>query len=222
MTTNNGLAERSQPEPTDPMGPLAGEVEQWIADARHGCSESLGHLAERCRQYLLLVANRELESALRGKIGASDVVQETLLTAQQIFSRFDGQTELQLRFWLRRILLHKLAHAERFYGGTAKRDVQREQRLVVDDSRHDWRGLVDQAPTPRAGAIANEQAEAIERAIEQLPEHYQQAIRLRCFDQLSFVQIGEVLNTSPDAARKLWCRAIEALGRRWAARDESF
>jgi RNA polymerase sigma-70 factor (ECF subfamily) len=220
MTTSNDPVERSQP--VDSRIVLSpDDVEQWIADARQGCGKSLGHLAERCRQYLLLVANQELDASLRGKVGASDVVQETLLTAQQIFGRFDGQTEVQLRLWLRRILLHKLAHEGRYYGRTAKRDVLREQELIFDGSRNDGLGLVDQAPTPRGNAIANEQTEAIERAIEQLPDHYQQLIRLRCFEQLTFVQIGELVDTTPDAARKMWCRAIEALGRKWAAPDES-
>jgi RNA polymerase sigma-70 factor (ECF subfamily) len=168
-----------------------------------------------------LVANQELEAVVRGKVGASDVVQDTLITAQQVFGRFNGQSEVQLRLWLRRILLNKLAHVRRYYGQATKRDVHREQQLDLDDGGNDRLGLIDQAPTPRAGAIANELTEAIERAILQLPVHKQQVVRLRCFEQLSFVQIGDLLNTSPDAARKLWCRAIEALGQTWAARDES-
>ncbi len=220
MATSDERAEWFEPADSR-IGLAAGDVEQWIADARGGCVESLGRLAERCRQYLLLVANRELDADVRGKVGASDVVQETLLKAQEIFDRFDGKSETQLLLWLRRILLHQLAHASRSFHQFAKRDVHREQELDDGDGRNDWASLVDPAPTPRRNAIANERVLAVERTIQRLPEHYQQVIRLRSFDLRSFVEIGQILETSPDAARKLWCRAVEMLRQKWEASDES-
>jgi RNA polymerase sigma-70 factor (ECF subfamily) len=201
--------------------PPLDDVQQWIASARAGCTQSLGLLAERCRQYLLLIANHELGDYLRCKVGASDVVQETLLTAQQAIVRFDGKNETQLRLWLRAILLHKLAHASRSFSHVAKRDIHREQQLDDANGWNDELNLVDQSPTPRQNAIANEQVLAIERTIEKLPAHYQQVIRLRCFDLRTFVEIGQLLQTSSEAARKLWCRAVEVLLREWEANDES-
>ncbi len=79
--------------------------------ARDGCAESLGQLVDRCRNYLLLVANRGLNPDLRVKVGASDLVQETLLAAQRGFDRFEGSSDAELRLWLRRILLNKMASA---------------------------------------------------------------------------------------------------------------
>jgi RNA polymerase sigma-70 factor (ECF subfamily) len=203
--------------------PPAGDVEQWIADARAGCSESLGKLAQRCRQYLLLVAGQELADDIRAKEGASDLVQETLLAAQQVFGRFEGTSEGELRLWLKRILLNKLAHASRSYLGTAMRDVRRE--MPLDDGHANSPGepghFIDQELTPRRSAIAREQADAIEQAIARLPEHHQRVIRLRSFERQSFVEIGRLLDISADAARKRWCQAIKRLRQQWEASDES-
>src|SRR5262245_4410888 len=99
---------------------------QWIEAARGGCREALGRLLQGCRQYLLLVANQQLASDLRNKLGPSDVVQETFLEAQRDFARFHGDSEDELLAWLRTLLLHNLANVRRDYRDTGKRRLDRE------------------------------------------------------------------------------------------------
>ena len=72
-----------------------------MAAARCGTDDALGHLLECCRQYLLSVANAELDAHLRTKAGASDLVQETFLEAVRIVDRFHGDSLEELRLWLR-------------------------------------------------------------------------------------------------------------------------
>src|SRR5262245_21802963 len=105
-------------------------VAEWIAAARQGCQDALGQALEACRQYLLLVANAELAPDLRGKVGASDVVQDTFLDAQRDFGGFHGCSEDELLAWLRRILLNNLATQERRYRDTTKRQLNREVPLT--------------------------------------------------------------------------------------------
>src|SRR5580698_6636474 len=80
------------------------EAAERIAAARRGCRTSLGELFENCRNYLLLVANTSVGGELRGRVAASDLVQETFLEAGAIFERFTGDSEEQLLRWLTRIL----------------------------------------------------------------------------------------------------------------------
>lgn len=47
-------------------------LENPIEAARQGSPEALGGLLEECRQYLLLVANRELRLEWQAKVGPSD------------------------------------------------------------------------------------------------------------------------------------------------------
>jgi RNA polymerase sigma-70 factor (ECF subfamily) len=51
----------------------------------------------------------------------------------------------------------------------------------------------------------------LERAMARLPEHYRLAIRMRHEEGWSFERMAEVLGGSPEAARKIWARAIERL-----------
>src|SRR5262249_35643200 len=97
------------------------EAGQLLAAARAGSREALGQALETCRNYLLLIAGRQLDSDLHAKGGASDLVQETFLEAQRDFGRFQGSSEGELQAWLRQILLNNVANFTRRYRGTGKR-----------------------------------------------------------------------------------------------------
>src|SRR5690606_37592133 len=94
--------------------------------ARQGAVQQAGALLEAYRPYLLAIANSELPDGLNGKVGASDVVQDTLVKGLKSFGTFLGGTPDELGGWLRQILLHELAnHVQGFR--TAKRDWRLEQ-----------------------------------------------------------------------------------------------
>ena len=109
---------------SQPSGPTA-RFEMLIAEARLGSEAAIGRLIEECRGFLLAVANRELDSEFRPKIGASDLVQETMLSAQRCIADFQGGTRDELLAWLRVILVNDIKEARRRYL-TAQRDVRRE------------------------------------------------------------------------------------------------
>jgi RNA polymerase sigma-70 factor (ECF subfamily) len=198
------------------------QLEQWIADARAGSPEALNRLLETCRDYLLHVANNELDSRLQGKVGASDIVQESLIQAQRDIPAFRGTTEPELLAWLRGILLNDLNDVRRRFFHSAKRDVDREVRLAGDSRQA--QPAIDPAAsgaTPAAAAIAREETEALRQAIARLPEDYREVIDLRNWQLLSFAEIGRRTNRSEDAARKLWARAIERLEQELESPDET-
>src|SRR5262249_28046894 len=88
----------------------------------------LGDALENCRPYLRLLAQLNLAPSVKPKIDASDIVQQTLLQAYQARTDFRGQTETELRAWLRRILTRNLIHARRDFS-RQKRDIAREQAI---------------------------------------------------------------------------------------------
>lgn len=193
-----------------------GESDRWLSDARAGSAEALGRALETCRRYLLLIADRELDPVLRAKGDASDLVQETFLEAQRDFAQFDGNTEIELRAWLRRLLLNNLGSFSRRYLGTGKRQVSREISLAGDSSSNDaGQQLPAGSPSPSGFAMEREQKEELESALARLPDDYRQVITLRYQDEQSFDEIGIIMGRTPDAARKLWSRAMERLRSEW-------
>jgi RNA polymerase sigma-70 factor (ECF subfamily) len=188
----------------------AKDLDQLLAAARTGCGEALGQVLERYRNYLLLIAQRELEPVLQAKGGASDLVQETFFEAQRDFGLFQGGSEEELRAWLRRLLLNNVANFSRRYH-TDKRQVKREQPLEAGGSGAPGGGLPQDAPSPSGEAVEREQAAAVQRALERLPEKYRQVLVWRYQEQRSFEEIGRLLECSPKAAHHLWARALRRL-----------
>ncbi|HEV3120912.1 MAG TPA: sigma-70 family RNA polymerase sigma factor [Isosphaeraceae bacterium] len=187
-----------------------------LAAARAGSTEALGRVLETCRRYLLLVAERQLDPNLKAKGGASDLVQETFLEAQRDFGRFGGTSEAELLAWLRRLLLNNVGTFTRSYRETNKREVGREVPLQADGSSGDLASaLAGATPSPSRMAMAREQGEALEQALAKLPDDHRQVIMLRYQEERSFEEIGLLMGRSPEAARKLWSRAMERLRREW-------
>jgi DNA-directed RNA polymerase specialized sigma24 family protein len=91
------------------MAEPATDAARWLLEARAGSREAPGRVLEACRRYLLLIADRELDPALKAKGGASDLVQQTFLEAHRDFGRFHGDSEEQLLAWLRQPLRYNLA-----------------------------------------------------------------------------------------------------------------
>ncbi|HET6880232.1 MAG TPA: sigma-70 family RNA polymerase sigma factor [Pirellulales bacterium] len=192
----------------------AAEALDAIVAGREGSADARGKLFERCRDYLLLVAERELDPGLQGKMGASDLVQQTFLDAEQGFEAFRGQTEQELIAWLNRILQNRAGQAVRQYRLAAKRNVRSERSL---SAWGEWQLAAD-VETPSRQVAAAEEADRLAAALACLPNHYQTVIQLRNTERKSFDEIGALMGRSPEAARKLWVRAIEQL--RVAMTDE--
>jgi RNA polymerase sigma-70 factor (ECF subfamily) len=187
------------------------DAAQRLAAAQAGSSEALGQVLEACRGYLLLIAQQELDPALQAKGGASDLVQQTFLEAQRDFAQFQGTTHEALMAWTRRLLLNNLANFRRDY----QRDKRRATREVAlpggDSSCRPEGGLPAGTPTPSVEAMRDEQRQALDRAVERLPEDYRRVIQLRYREERSFEDIAAAMQRSPNAVRKLWARAIERL-----------
>jgi RNA polymerase sigma-70 factor (ECF subfamily) len=183
------------------------ELESWIQAARGGDREALGQALSSVRDYLLLVANEELDPALHAKGNASDLVQETFLRAQRGVEAFRGRTASEWRHWLRSILIRNLAQERRRFRSTAKRQVQ----LEVSIGDKVWLEAARDTENPSRDLALREREEALYEGLNRLPDHYRQVVVWHHREQLSFEEIGRRFLISAEAARKLWTRALGRL-----------
>src|SRR5262245_6158684 len=197
------------------------EVGPLIRAARGGCRESMEKLIAASRGFLRSLALREVPSDLRPKVSASDLVQESLLEAHRDFSGFDGSRPQEFYGWLRRILLNNLANSQRRYR-KLKRQLKREVPLqtFTDDSGR-MNELPHPSPSPSKLVISAEREKRVEEALASLSSVYQEVIRLRHRDHLSFGEIAAKLKRSEVAVRKIWSRAIERLQQELDAANDS-
>lgn len=192
------------------------DASRLLADAKAGDPAPLGRLLEAHRNYLRLLARIAIDRRLRGKIDASDVVQEAFLDAHRAFPNFRGTAEGQFVAWLREILAGTLANQARRYLGTRARDVRLENGLVADLNQSSV-ALADMVVDPRSSpsqqAAHGEQVLLVAEALGQLPEDYQTVIVLRHLEGLTFPQIAERTGRTVDAVEKLWVRGLVKLRR---------
>jgi RNA polymerase sigma-70 factor (ECF subfamily) len=187
------------------------DLRAQLRAARGGGEGALDRLLEGCRSYLLLVADEELDSGLRPKVGASDLVQESVVEARQDFARFRGRTPAALLAWLRGILHHNLADARRRYQEAARRQLRQEEPLDAGSAAALRAKLVADTPSPPERAAAREQETALEAALARLPADYRRVLALRYDEGRSFAEVGAALVRSEGAAKKLWRRAVRRL-----------
>jgi RNA polymerase sigma-70 factor, ECF subfamily len=189
------------------------ELDGWIAAARGGDKAALARALMSFRDYLLLVANEKMDQTLKSKEGASDLVQETFLQAQQRISSYRGVSRSEWRSWLRSILIRNLANKRRHFETTAKRKVHREIPIV------EWSRLSAAASeeTPSRELARREREAALFEALARLPDHYREIVVWHQRDQLTFEEIGRRRGISAEAARKLWTRALGCLRKQLGA-----
>jgi RNA polymerase sigma-70 factor (ECF subfamily) len=188
----------------------ADKISKWLEAARGGDEDAFGYLLEACRPYLLSLAKQRIHGDLKPRLGSSDIVQDTFIDAQRAFARFQGSSEIELRAWLKTILLTNVAqsYADNY---RKKRALNAEVRLADLPSVEPESGVISRNETPSYKARVNERDEALQSAMESLPEPYRDVIRLHSYERYTFEEIGRRMGRSDDAIRKLWTRAIDKL-----------
>jgi RNA polymerase sigma-70 factor (ECF subfamily) len=182
--------------------------------ARAGDGAAREELFRKCRNYVNLVARARLESWMRTKVDASDLVQQTLLDAHRGFGDFRGETEAEWLGWLRRILQHNSQDLVRQYRGTDKRCVQREMRIHAQDSGGSTVGELDPPsgePTPSQMVLQRERELELADAMARLSEDHREVIMLRNLQRLPFDEVAERMGRSRPAVQMLWMRALRKL-----------
>lgn len=189
----------------------ATEFSHLLERAKRGEPSAVNQLYQLSQKYLLLIANQNLDPKMLQKFGASDMVQQSMLVANQKMDAFQGETRGEFLAWMRQILLNECRHSTRGFQQTEKRDINREQGLTSPHSESRQPQVADQFLTPSSEAANKEQMQLVAEVLDTLPELDRRVIKMRNWEELSFEEIGEAIDKSADAARKIWSRAIMKL-----------
>lgn len=189
-------------------------ISDLLARARSNDPRLLDMLFAQCRGFLGIVARAQVESQLRAKVDASDLVQETMLEAYRDFHKFRGTTEAEWLAWLRQILAHNAANFVRHYRGTAKRQAQREVALLAAGDNSEARVLLDPADSgesPSQQLLCKERELQIAEAMTQLTADHREVILLRNLERLPFEEVAQRMGRTRPAVQMLWMRALQKL-----------
>lgn len=152
---------------------------------------------ERIRNYIL----HKTSDIIIAEDLTSDVFVKAITFAREGAARI-----ATLSGWLFRIARNTIVD---YYGN---RD--RWRIIVTDESLDDMWDLSDPSQDAQAKLEGLAQIDAIQQALERLPDEQAEAIRLRFFENLGFREIGECMGRSAGAAKALQCRALVDLRKR--------
>jgi RNA polymerase sigma-70 factor (ECF subfamily) len=189
------------------LSPAEDRAVAWIA-AIQGGAVAYEQLVAAYGPQLLRLAEQRITPDVNASLGASGLVQETLLSMWTAFRDFRGTTEAELLAWMRKILVNRLRREQRRVRA-AKRDVRRLQRLAGRDSQSgSVIAAVDPAPTPGSLAAKQELLERVRKAARGLPDDQRLVLLLRHVHDLGYTDISNLLNRSEEAVRMAHSRAV--------------
>jgi RNA polymerase sigma-70 factor, ECF subfamily len=195
------------------MPPPDASCELLLKWARAGDGQARGRLLELYRNYLRVVARAMIGQALRVRLDASDLVQETFLNAHREFGQFLGATEPELVSWLRQIMIRTLANQARHHRRKG-RDYQRDEPLEVlleRSSSEVQRALAIPLSSLSSQTARRERSVLLADALQKLPADYREVFLMRNLEHIPFEEIAVRMGRSPGAARMLWTRTIKKL-----------
>jgi RNA polymerase sigma-70 factor (ECF subfamily) len=176
-----------------------------VEEARGGSRAAFEKLAAASRGRLLALVEARLGRALRARLAAEDVVQETFLRAFRSLERFEPAGEDSFCRWLGGIAAHVIQEAAR----REKRD------LIVP--------LLDEVPaggpSPSKTAARGERFERLQAALDTLSPEHRQVILLARVERLPMTEVARRLERSPQAASQLLWRALGKLKEAFGATD---
>lgn len=181
------------------------ETTTLLRRAKEGSDEALNRLLERCASRLLAFIRLRLGRNLRARVESRDILNDSLLKAFQHIDQFAQTDGRSLMAWLTRIAENQIRD-EADYHHRRRRDAARA--VPLDDGLEH---LAAQVRSQTSRLAFREEARKLERALDELDETYREVILLRKFEELSFAEIGQRMQRTPDACRMLLARAMTAL-----------
>jgi len=153
----------------------------------------------------------QLYPRLRGQLDPSDIVQQTFLKAHERFDQFRGQTDLELRAWLRAILDHCLVDAARKFGREKGDRTQSLEAALEESSAKLEALLASEESSPSQGVLRVERLIELAKALAGLPDAQRTAVELRYLHGLAVPDVAEQMNRSTVSVTGLLYRGMKTL-----------
>lgn len=160
------------------------------------------------------IVRMRMGAELRAKLESVDIVQDAMVCAVRDLSGFIYKNEGDFLHWLSKIAENRIRdNLDKLHAG--KRDICREVSLDRPVTGVGNRPMAPADPivttTPSVICTRQEEYNRLEKAMDKLKPEHREIIMLAKIEGLSYNQIGERLDKSPNAVGVLLSRAMLAL-----------
>ena len=195
----------------EPPGSEDDVTEGLVGAAKRREPGAIDQLIEAHLDSLRAFVRLKGDPRLRVRESSSDVVQSICREVLEDLHGFEYRGAGSFRAWLFTAALNKIRQKAEFHRAQARDPAREEHAALADDSStvgaELYAGLCSLEPSPSQHAIAHEQAERIERAMDQLPEDHREVLLLARIVGLPYAEIAARMERSENAVRTLLSRA---------------
>jgi RNA polymerase sigma-70 factor (ECF subfamily) len=198
------------------MTDQAHELTDLLHRAAQGEDAALTALFSQFRQRLKRMVRLRLNDRLRGRVDPSDVVQEAYLEVSRRLAEYVKDPTTPFFLWLRFITGRKLLDVHRRHLGAQARDAGREISLNQEaypaaTSASLAAQLLGRLTSPSQAAIKAELQQRVQEALDALNPVDREVLALRHFEQLSNVEIAQLLGLSESGATARYLGALKRM-----------
>jgi RNA polymerase sigma-70 factor, ECF subfamily len=200
----------------DEISPPPGHVPELVIRAAAGDRAAIVELLERYRPRLRRMVALRLDPRLRGRVDASDVIQEGYLNAMRRLDEYIRDPSLPFYIWLRLLVGQQVYDHYRRHLGTHGRDAGREvsiDRGVLPgaSTANLAARLLGKLTSPSQAAVRAERKLRLQEALNRMDPLDREILVLRHYEQMSNGDAAAALGLSHSAASKRYARAVERL-----------
>jgi len=191
------------------------DIQDLLDRLRQGDQRALAELFSRHRERLGRMVDFRLDDRLRGRVAASDVLQEAYIDALKRLPHYQADPSMPFFLWLRWVTVQRLIEVHRQHLGAQARDAGREVSIDRGGgpaaSSVRMVELIGDLTSPSQAAQRAETMGQLQQALEGLDPIDREVLALRHFEELSNHETAAVLGIQPAAASKRYVRALERL-----------
>lgn len=196
--------------------PTPSETLLRIEKATQGDSEALGLLLGQYRDQLRRMVVLRLDPRVKGRVDASDVIQEGCLDAMRRIGEYAKEPSTPFYIWLRFLVGQRIVDLHRAHLGALAREVGREVSLhgnpMPEASTYTFAThLLGKLTSPSQAAIRAERRSRLQNALNAMDPIDREILVLRHYEQLTNGESAMVLGLDKSAASKRYTRALERL-----------
>ncbi len=190
-------------------------VQDLLDRLQQGDQQALADLFSRHRDRLGRMVEFRMDGRLKGRVAASDVLQEAYIDALKRLPHYQADPGMPFFLWLRWVTTQRLVEVHRQHLGAQIRDAGREVSIGRAEgpsaSSARMAEFIGDLTSPSQAVQRAETMAQLQQALEALDPIDREVLALRHFEELSNREAAAVLGIQPAAASKRYVRALERL-----------